>query len=260
MKNKYGRKVIFEGHDEFGPVEIVEDPFFRSMHFGTDAPQCEMDLKDHFQLTLSCYKHMVMALLFKEHFESVLFLGLGGGVLPKFFWKYFPKLHIDVVERSSFVVELAKQYFDLPKDARVNVHTVDAFDFVQNSKSKYDLIFVDLFTKEGISNVSGKKSFFRACKELMKDPSSILVWNTWSLMPRELMISSVEHIAKYFGSNILILPDQFGNNVFIVFSQKLMFSPDQLRENAKMLQVKTGLDFPKLLKNLNDFKDCGFGR
>lgn len=255
--NRYGRKLLFESNDAYGPIEIVEDQFLRSMHFGTPAPQCEMNLKDPFQLTLSYYKHMAMASLFKDHFESALFLGLGGGALPKFFWKHFKTMQLDVVERSYDVVELAYRYFELPHDTRLKIHQADALDFIAKDKNKYDFIFVDLFTKEGISEVSGRKSFFKACRELLRDKSSILIWNTWSLMPPKLMVESIEHLTKYFGSNILILPDRFGNNVFLIFSEKMNRSIEQLRDRAVQLEKETGLEFPELLKKLNDLKGCG---
>ena len=146
---KYNSTLIYEGKDDYGPVEVVEKDGLRSMHFGTQNKQSEMSLSDPYALTVEYTRLMSMALLFQSAPKSALFLGLGGGSLPKFIWKYFPRCLLHAVERSPLVVDLCYRYFALRRSPRLHVHVFDAFDFLKSCDNPFDLIFIDLFQSDG---------------------------------------------------------------------------------------------------------------
>lgn len=242
----YGRKLIFQGQDAAGPVEVVEDDKVRSLHFGSGSPQSEMSLTDPYALTLDYFRLMMMSLLFQEKVDNVLLLGLGGGSMAKFLWKYFPQCHLDLVENRPLVVDLAYKYFELPKDPRLSVHVMDALEFLKQGEKKYDLIFVDLFAEVGMDKIVGEIGFFKQCRRLL-DQNGILVWNTWSLTPPELMVKCIEQLKLHFYNDISIFHDQKGNNVFLIFSRRIVRDNFRLMQRAKELHQKTGLDFPQML-------------
>lgn len=244
---KYDRTLIFEGRDDYGPVEIVEKDGLRSMHFGTSEKQSEMSLSNPYTLTVEYIRLMSMALLFHTSPKSVLCLGLGGGSLPKFIWKYFPRCHLDLVEISPLVADLCYRYFFLPRSPRLHIYVTDAFDFIKSCGSQYDLIFIDLFIGEGMSPQVGEEDFFKLCQKRLKDKNSVLIWNTWRETKVKLMTESIQKLYENFGKNLLIFPDTHKrNNVFLVFS-KLDYALFQIMQRAQKLKNKTGLDYPQML-------------
>ena len=259
-KKKYQRTLIYSSSDEYDTIEIAQKNGLRSLHFGTPVPQSETSLKNPYELTLECTRLMAMSLLFHHSPQTVLFLGGGGASLPKFIWKYFPKIQIHIVERSPLVVELAHQYFDLPKNPRIHIHVTDALKFVKKTNQQFDLIFIDLFQGDGLSTLVGEPDFFKNCHKRLKDKNSILIWNTWKNAPEQLMLDSIYRLGENFGRNLLILPDkQELNYIFLVFSHAM---PKQtlyrIVQRAHQLEKRTRLDFLGMLADLNFLKDYGF--
>lgn len=257
---KYDRNLIFNEQDEYGTVEVVENENYRSLHFGTPAKQTEMDLTHPYALTFDYFRLMAMSLLFCPSPKSVLMLGLGGGALAKFLWKYFPKCHFDLIERSPLVVKVARQYFGFPKSPRLHIHVEDAFDFIRRSQSAYDLIFIDLFKETGISELLVEKEFFASCKKLLKDKNSIILLNIWRRTSESFMTKIIGQIVEHFGKNLLILPDNRDENyVFFIFlDSRTELSSYKITKKAAKLKDKTGLDFLQKLSDLNFLKDYGF--
>ena len=143
--------LIYKGQDKYGPIEILEKDGLRFLCFGKQPRQSEMSLSKPYQLTFEYLRLMAMALLFCPNPKSVLMLGLGGGSLAKFFWKYVPDCNLDLVERSELVVELCSRYFALPNDPRLHIYNTEALDFLkQGEHGPYDLIFIDLFGNDGM--------------------------------------------------------------------------------------------------------------
>lgn len=257
---KYDRKLLFSGQDEYGPVEVVESNELRSLHFGTLFKQSEMDLKDPFTLVTKYIQLMAMSLVFSPQPKSVLVLGLGGGSLPKFIWKHFPKCRIDAIERSPLVAKISHEYFAVPKSPRLNIHIDDAFEYVRQSHSTYDLIFVDLFLADSVADLPSAKDFFKNCHRLLTHKNSLILLHVWRNTPQAVMVKVVQQIVEEFGKNLLILPDEHGgSHVFFIFSQiQENTSTFELAQRAGELKEKTGIDFLQKLINLNCLKDYGF--
>ena len=81
-----------------------------------------------------------------RNFESVLVLGVAGGSVIKTLVdeiKYKGK--ITGVEIDAKVIEIANQYFELDKIKNLEIVIDDAFEFMLKTKSKYDLIIIDIF-------------------------------------------------------------------------------------------------------------------
>jgi spermidine synthase len=255
----YGRYLVLKDHDEFGPVEVVEDEKHRSLHFGNPVNQSEMSLNDPYALTLDYTRVMAMALLFHSSPRSVLNLGVGGGSIPKFLWKYFPECHLDLVERSPLVADISYNYFSFPKDARLQYHIVDALDFLKESTEKYDLIFIDLFQQKGPSEIVLKPDFFRLCQERARDKNSIIICHLWSTAPKDTIMQSVHKLYETFGKNMLIVQAEHNSIVLLIFSSEAeRFSVSDIVRSAERLESQTHLNFPQLLLDHNFFQDSGF--
>ena len=71
------------------PVEVSEQDGVISMHIGSTTIQSSMRIDDPFHLELDYTQAMSMASLFLDNPKEILCIGLGGGTMPKFFYRLF---------------------------------------------------------------------------------------------------------------------------------------------------------------------------
>lgn len=243
---KYGGKLVFEGSDSTGVVEVVDREKVRTLHFGNATEQSSMYLEQPFGLEMEYIRTMALALVFKAKVRKALCLGLGGGALPKFIWKYFPDCEVEAVEFSPLVIDVAHRYFHLPDDKRLRVKCEDALRFLRGGKGDNDLLFVDLYIDSGSAPEVAEEDFFTRC-DLWLRPGGILVWNMWRNSTQAL-----NNLKAIFGTKFAILPNQeSANSAVLAFKEPVeTFTAKQLEEEAIKLQKLTHTDFPKILKGI----------
>lgn len=259
--SRYGGKIIFEGNDSHGVVEVVDAGNIRMLHFGTAVSQSSMYLDDPFRLEMEYNRVMMLGLLFNPNPKRVLFLGLGGGAKPKFIWKYYTETKIDVIELSPLVIETCYRYFEVPKDERLQIYNQDALLFLSEPPPvKYDMIFVDLYVKSGISPVVADPRFFEYCKRIL-NPKGILLWNMWTSSARDVIETTLGYLGATFGTNMLVLPNQESTNyVLLIFNEEEpQYRLTDLYDVARTLKEHSSLDFPQLITNLKNFEGLGSG-
>ena len=82
---------------------------------------------------------------------SILLLGLGGGSVIKSLrtkFRYTGVIH--AVEIDKTIIDLARNEFNIQNAENLHIHTMDAFDYVKQSASNYDLVIVDLFIDDKV--------------------------------------------------------------------------------------------------------------
>lgn len=251
---KYQGEVIATLHDELGPLEVVEDGHTRSLHFGTDAKQSSMLLRDPIQLALSYTRAMSCALLLCEAPRRFLLIGLGGGSLAKFLLHHFPQCHIDAVEYRPEVLRAAQEYFALPASPRLNVIIDDAARFIRQADideyGHYDVIFVDAFLGHGISNSVIGISFYEACRMRLAD-NGVMSKNLWSgshISARDML----QDIGDSFDGNSLKLPVEGKENIIALAGNglKLKNRLKKLEQRAAELERQTDVEYVSMLRAL----------
>ncbi|MCK7470111.1 MAG: fused MFS/spermidine synthase [Desulfomicrobium escambiense] len=106
---------------------------------------------------------------------------MGTGNLAMEFLKLLPEIKkIDIVEIDPAVIEIAGQHFDFIPDERININIQDARVFVRNSKIKYDLIILDIFSEQGLSYRFMTREFFLEISRALSN-NGILASNIFSL-------------------------------------------------------------------------------
>lgn len=252
--HKYDGTLVHSTHDEIGEIEVVDDPVYRSMHFGSDPKQSSMLRRDPLFLALSYTRAMSCAVLFNNNPQRVLMIGLGGGSLAKFLLHYFPQCKIDIVETREAVIAVAQSHFHLPVDDRLHFHIGDGGHFVRNrqveSDRPYDLMFVDAFLGNGIARTVCGISFFDACRSLLNE-QGIFCMNLWNgdfITAREML----EDIRETFSGNVLQLPVEGKDNTIALASNGGIMKKQlrQLKERAASLEAETGVEYNALLKQI----------
>jgi len=253
MPSSRNRQIVYEGRDDEGVIEVIDEAqTMRSLQFGTQARQSTMLLTDPDALAL-VYTHCLMTcLLFaSRHPEAALVLGLGGGSVPKFLLRQFPKCRVDAVEKRPRIIEVARDYFSLPDDARLHVHLEDGLVFLNQSKPElFDFIFVDLHDSAGMAPVVRRAAFFPACIRGLR-PQGIVAINMWYGY-REREEREVRRLLKLtFDDRLLFLPVAGKRNcVVLAFRSPPTIETGQVSKRAREWQRLTGIDFPDLAQQL----------
>lgn len=105
--------------------------------------------------------------------NSVLILGLGGGTVAKYLKLYFPNVQITGIDIDSMMVELGKKYLGLDQ-IPITVKIGDAFDYVKNSKKKYDLIIIDLYNGDKFPEKFENEKFINSVKEMIFETGMVV--------------------------------------------------------------------------------------
>ena len=97
-------------------IAVSESRGVRTLHVGGEAIQSAMRIDDPFALALDYTRCMMAFLLFVPEPRSALMIGLGGGSLPKFFYKNLRRTKVRIVELDERVVSVSRAQFALPPD------------------------------------------------------------------------------------------------------------------------------------------------
>jgi spermidine synthase len=108
--------------------------------------------------------------------RNVAILGNAGGTTGRAFGVYYPDTAIDGVEIDPLVNQVAAEYFGLGDNPRLNVVAADARPFLQSSKQKYDLIFIDAYRQPYVPFYLATADFFKLVRERLT-PDGIVALN-----------------------------------------------------------------------------------
>jgi len=248
---KYHGTIIHRSRDSHGTVEVVDDGYTRSLHFGNAVRQSATYLSRPADLVLPYTRAMMSSLLFMTSPSKVLLIGLGGGSIAKFLLHHFPHCTIVAVELRELVVKLAHSYFLLPEDQRLRIHIADGAGFVQDSTSDfYDLILIDAYDAAGMDDKMAEEQFLRACQALL-NPDGLMAINLWGHgQPHFSRV--LRTLRDCFGARPLLLSAEGTTNVIamalIQNNLKGMLKTAETR--AKNLELHTGLELVRLSRSL----------
>ena len=110
--------------------------------------------------------------------ENVLLLGLGGGCVINLLRNEFDfQGKITAIELDKVVIDIAETEFGHKSDDNLQIICDDALNFINTTKSKYDLIIVDLFIDTKIPDFCYTVSFWETISKL-SPLNSYLIFNS----------------------------------------------------------------------------------
>lgn len=245
------QRLIHRAHDDEGILEVMEDSATRTLYFGSRAKQSAMLRFNAHVLVLTYTQVMTAALLFQPAPRSVLLLGLGGGSLAKFFHHHFPECRVLAVENRAEVVAIARDWFELPGDERLEVRTDSALHYLSGPVTEtFDLILVDIFSATGMDAELEQADFFRHCRERLTG-EGVLSANLWASRPVTChrLLKQLRH---EFAGQVLELPaPDCGNLIALGLARDFPVRRlGSLRDRAESLFQHIGIDYPGYLDRL----------
>ena len=116
-----------------------------------------------------------------KKFNTILVLGLGGGSVVKTLREEIEfKGKIVGVDIDQKVIDLASTVFEMNKIQKLAIFKYDAFEYILQTKSTYDLIIVDIFLESQMPNFLYENHFI---DELIKrvNKGGFVLFNTMIL-------------------------------------------------------------------------------
>lgn len=151
--------------------------------------------------------------------KSALILGVAGGSVIKTLKEEFEfKGKITGVELDKKTIKIANDYFGLNKLNNVEIINDDAQNFVAKTKTKYDLIVIDIFQDNVMPDFLFKEPFISNLHNILDNNGNIL-FNTIVNFSNDIERNKKYHIfASKFFKNIKVLSRVEGNNELLLLS------------------------------------------
>lgn len=95
--------------------------------------------------------------------DSILILGMGGGSVIETLRNDFNYLKkITAVEIDPVIINIANTEYGIIENNNLNIHCIDAYDFLKTNHSLFDLIIVDLYIDLNVPDKFLKLEFWEA--------------------------------------------------------------------------------------------------
>ena len=227
---------------------IIEDNGERRLYFTSAAVQSVMSLQDPDAL-LAPYTRMMMAfLLFKPAPAHVLMIGLDGGSLAKFCYRYLPETRLTMVEVNQDVIALRDEFCIPRDDRRLRIVHSDGTRYLRRLRSRVDVILVDAFDDEGVDPSLPRSNFCRrAAARLTED--GMLIMNLAGHAD-DRYADNIGAALLAFPGRIVLVPVQ-GEDNLLLFAHKHSMPRAITHERhslALRLQTELQLEFPRFLR------------
>jgi spermidine synthase len=169
-------KELYRMEDDEGPIIVTQRGNRRLLNFGSKLEQSSVLMTKPYYLIHEYTQIMLLGLVFAET-RSMTLLGLGGGGLVHCLSHYYPDAMLRVVEIRHAVIDIAYDWFELPRRDRLQVINDDAMHYVsQLISGSSDIIFSDLYQAEDMSACQAQQDFIAASHRALSD-SGCLVLN-----------------------------------------------------------------------------------
>ncbi len=227
-------RILYEKDSAYNKIVVKEDERgLRSLHFGRDGGyQSIVKLGDPGHIELPYARTMLVGLAFVERPQRMLAVGLGGGTIPSFLHKHFPKAVIDVVEIDPDVVEVARKYFGFREEAGLEVHVEDGRRFIERCTRPYDLIFLDAYGEDFIPYRLATQEFLLAVRRALR-PGGAVVANVWNRHSNPLHDSMLRTYQDVFSELYRFDVRRKGNKIFVALRRDGPISRESLAQRAR---------------------------
>jgi spermidine synthase/MFS family permease len=201
-----GLTLVHARDSRYHRIVVAEDSSSRYLRFDNTF-QSGMYLDDPFATRFPYTDYLQLGLAYNPDAERVLFIGLGGGSAPKLAWRAFPALELTVAELDPDVVEIAYEYFDVPRDPRLRIEVEDGRQFLAGSSEQWDVIAIDAFYADAIPFHLATREFLELARSRLS-PGGVVVTNVIGTLegPRSRLFRSLYRTYRSAFSTVSVHP------------------------------------------------------
>ena len=238
------QKVLYEKQSPFTTILVTEDDRgLRTLWFEKGgARQSVVKVGDPNHVELAYARVMPLGVAFVEAPKRILIVGLGGGTVPSFLHRHYPKAVIDAVDIDPDVVDVARRFFGFHEDANLRAHVADGRKFIEECKNPYDIIFLDAFGPDNIPFALATREFLLAVRRALT-PKGIVVGDVWSSASNPLYDSMVRTYRDVFDELYIFDVRYSGNKILVALPYRKQIDRDDLAQRARQISQNKGFPF-----------------
>jgi spermidine synthase len=252
FKNKHVKKIartvsrqfeqLWSATFDAGKPYLTERDGVLALNFDAMSVQSEMYVDRPDELVISYTRAMMSFLLLNPAPRRIAMIGLGGGSIAKYCYRYLPAAEIKVIEISPEVIALRDAFLIPADDTRFCVLADDGARWVVDTTFQPEVLIVDGFDTEGLPAALRSQRFYDDCFVAVAD-SGMLVVNLWGGYPNyELYLA---RICNSFAGRVLVLDSDDGFNKIILAVKNGVFPPlrSSIKQHAATLDLTHALNF-----------------
>jgi spermidine synthase len=205
---------------------------------GWNYTESRISLEDAEAIPAIYLRRMTTVLAYPPRADTILMIGLGGGVLTGYVGRYMPQAEIDTVEIDPGVIDTAKTYFSLRETDRTRIVESDGRVFLNRSRKQYDLALIDAYIGGFVPFHLMTKEFYTLLKRHLA-PGGAAVFNVHEI--NRLFPVAVRTLQTVFATVDIY---RSGLGEVAVVATDAPRSPEALARRAKELQDQYAFRYP----------------
>ena len=156
----------------------------------------------------------------EKQFKNVLVLGFGTGSVVSIIQEEL-KINCSFVaiEKDKNVLELGNEFFEISRFKNLKIIETDAFDFVKNCNTKFDLVIFDIYINNEIPSQFETEVFFHSLKKVIAQNGTLIYNKDINSKAMKNNLANLTNLfSKYFPEFQKI--QVVKNNWFYIFNHK----------------------------------------
>ena len=178
-------RVLHQGEGAFGEVLVVERwNGLRELYAaGGRSRQTALHPDRPGELEIVYTRVAMAGVALVPRDARILFVGLGGGAMPRFVRHHLPDARVEVVELDPEVVRAAREWFAFPGPEEIPVHVADGRAFLEAAEAgTWDLVVLDAFSGSEIPRPLTTRTFLEAVRSALA-PGGVVASNLHTSSP-----------------------------------------------------------------------------
>jgi spermidine synthase len=242
-----GGKVRFRKETAYHSLAVVDGGDERYLRFDSSF-QSGMKIGSPFATVFAYTDYFHLALAYDNDARDVLFVGLGGASGPKRLWRDYPSLRIEVAELDPVVVDVARRWFALPRDPRLDVTVSDGRRYLARTERRWDVIVLDAYYADSIPFHLTTREFLELVRTRL-EPGGVVLANVIGAItgPNSKLFRSFVRTYRSVFSTVLVhpvgAPPDSVQNLIVIAGDFAVPSRETLLERWRAVRPRTA---PKL--------------
>jgi spermidine synthase len=236
--------VLYEKQSEYNNIIVTQDADgYRVLRFEKGGARQSIGKPGHPEYLGFAYTKVAFAgLALTPEPSRVLVIGVGGGTMPTFMRRYYPRATIDAVDIDPEVVHVAREYFGFKEDERMKAHVADGRQFVERTREPYDIVFLDAFGTRNVPPHLATVEFMRAVRRAVK-PTGVVVGNVWGRPVNPMYDSMLRTYQEVFEDVYVLDVPGTSNKILLALPRRQPLERADLVQLARKVGKDKGFQF-----------------
>ena len=228
-KTKGGRCI----HHAANGANVYQNLLYRWLTFESKAIQTIINRRHPERCELRYINHLAISV--RTQPADCCLLGLGGAAVAHLLAPHLGQSKLFAVERDIEVIDIARTYFMTDRLKNLNVVHEEANQFLQQCKTHYQHLLVDLFDANSFPAECNTPNFFEHCRRILL-PDGILAINLANLHEQWSIFKLIRAI---FQQRTVSLPVKGTANMVVLAcnSQSVTSLLDVINENQQLKKL-----------------------